>query len=83
MNEIFSYLDEQDFAITDFAISTAWNESGVANLVLGADTVSQMLEWKLDALGNKQISLPAQLLTRIRQFDSNQFKPNKWVQNAE
>ena len=83
LNEIFSYLDEQDFAITDFAISTAWNESGVANLVLGADTVSQMLEWKLDALGNKQISLPAQLLTRIRQFDSNQFKPNKWVQNAK
>ena len=77
LNEIFSYLDEQDFAITDFAISTAWNEPGVANLVLGADTVSQMLEWKLDALGNKQISLPAQLLTRIRQFDSNQFKPNK------
>ena len=77
LNELFSYLDEQDFAITDFAISTAWNEPGVTNLVLGADTVSQMLEWKPGVLGNKQISLPAELRTRIRQSDGNQFKPNK------
>jgi len=64
--------------LNDFCIKIALQESGVSNLVIGADTPEHVKAWigAIDASNSKPIS--EKLLRQLRNFRDDALNPAKW-----
>ena len=64
--------------LNDFCIKVALQETGVSNLVIGADTPEHVKAWisAIDASNSELIS--EKLLRQLRNFQNDELNPAKW-----
>ena len=65
-------------SITNFALSLALSEKGVASVVIGADSPNHINSWSNEVAFDQLKLLPLPLLAKIRAYDGDLGKPQLW-----